>query len=60
MNQILTIIVSFHQSQSHDFKTYYTQFVCCHLTGDLLDWVRYTRTSKLMQSTLFPPLFLSD
>ncbi|CCO50281.1 transposase (fragment) [Vibrio nigripulchritudo SOn1] len=47
-SEVMTIIISFHQSGSRDFKTYYTQFVCRYLTKEFPALVSYTRMLKLM------------
>ncbi|WP_190320451.1 hypothetical protein [Candidatus Enterovibrio escicola] len=49
----MTIIVSSYHSHYRDFKTYYTQFVFRHLTGQFSNFISYTWMLKLMQSALF-------
>lgn len=34
MSELMTIVVHFHQKCYRDFKTYYTEYVMTHLTGE--------------------------
>ncbi|WP_104399763.1 IS982 family transposase [Vibrio penaeicida] len=54
VSEVMTLVISFHQSGFRDFKTYYTQFVCRYLTKEFPTLVSYTRRLKLMQSVLVP------
>ena len=54
VSEVMTIVISFHQSGYRDFKTYYTRFVCRFLTREFPGLVSYTRMLKLMQSILVP------
>ncbi|ENM5770104.1 IS982 family transposase [Vibrio mimicus] len=53
-SEVMTIVISFHQSGYRDFKTYYTGFVCRFLTKEFPELVSYTRMLKLLQSILVP------
>nr|WP_150137982.1 hypothetical protein [Candidatus Enterovibrio escacola] len=52
VSEVMTIVISFHQSWYLDFKTYYIHFVYRYLTNDFPELVSYTRMLKLMQGIL--------
>ncbi|MBX3080166.1 MAG: hypothetical protein KF716_00940 [Anaerolineae bacterium] len=37
-SEIMTILIHFHQSHYRDFKAYYRQYVCRHLTAEFPAW----------------------
>lgn len=53
-SEVMTIVIYFHMSRYRDFKTYYTQYVQRHLTGEFPHLVSYTRFVELMSQTLWP------
>jgi hypothetical protein len=54
VSEVMTIVIYFHMSRYRDFKTYYTQSVQRHLTGEFPHLVSYTRFVELMSQTLWP------
>jgi hypothetical protein len=54
VSEIMTIIIHFHQSHYRDFKTYYTDHVCQHLSKEFPHLVSYERFVILMPSVLGP------
>lgn len=54
MSEIMTLIIYFHQSRYRDFKHYYLDYVCQHLTTYFPALVSYTRFVELQQSVLLP------
>ena len=54
VSEVMTIVIYFHMSRYRDFKTYYTQYVQRHLTGEFPHLVSYTRFVELMSQTLWP------
>ncbi|WP_150138692.1 hypothetical protein [Candidatus Enterovibrio escicola] len=48
ISEVITIIVSFHQSGFCNFKRYYIQYIYLHLTGEFPDLVSYTQMHKLI------------
>jgi hypothetical protein len=54
VSEIMTIIIHFHQSHYRDFKTYYTEHVCQHLSREFPQLVSYERFVILMPSVLGP------
>jgi DDE family transposase len=54
VSEIMTIIIHFHQSHYRDFKTYYTDHVCQHLTSEFPHLVSYERFVILIPSILGP------
>jgi hypothetical protein len=54
VSEIMTIIISFHQSQYRNFKAYYTEHVCQHLRAEFPKLVSYERFVILMPSVLGP------
>jgi transposase len=54
VSEIMTIIIHFHQSHYRDFKTYYTDHVCQHLSGEFPKLVSYERFVILLPSVLGP------
>jgi hypothetical protein len=53
-NEIMTLIVWFHQSQYRTFKAYYTEYVQVHLRAEFPTLVSYTRFVELMPRVLAP------
>jgi transposase len=53
-SEIMTIIIHFHQSHYRDFKTYYMDHVCQHLTSEFPKLVSYERFVIWMPSVLGP------
>ena len=54
VSEIMTIMIYFHQSHYRDFKTYYTDHVCQHLSREFPQLVSYERFVILMPSVLGP------
>ena len=54
LSEMMTIIVSFHQSGYRDFKRYYTQYVAVHWRPYFPNLVSYNRFVELMPRTLVP------
>ena len=54
VSEIMTIVIHFHQSHYRDFKTYYTEHVCQHLSKEFPKLVSYERFVILMPSVLGP------
>ncbi len=54
VSEVMTIVITFHQSRYQNFKTYYIHFVCRDLTNEFPELVSYTRMLKLMQGVLVP------
>ncbi len=54
LSEMMTIIVSFHQSGYRTFKDYYTRYVVQHLRAEFPDLVSYQRFVELMPRTLLP------
>lgn len=54
VSEMMTIIIHFHQSHYRDFKTYYTEHVCQHLSKEFPKLVSYERFVILMPSVLGP------
>lgn len=57
MSEVMTIIVSFHQSGYRNFKTYYLEYVCKHLKKEFPRLVSYNRFVELKQDCLVPLSF---
>lgn len=53
-SELMTIIISFHQSNYRDFKNYYLGFVTKHLKGHFPSMLSYTRFLAVMPSVLVP------
>jgi transposase len=53
-SEIMTILIYFHQSHYRDFKTYYTEHVCQHLSREFPHLVSYERFVIRMPSVLGP------
>lgn len=53
-SEVMTILISFHQSHYRDFKAFYTQHVLLHLREDFPDLVSYQRFVELIPSVLLP------
>lgn len=51
-SEIMSIIISFHQSHYRNFKAYYTQYVKKYLHKDFALLVSYSRFVELMPSVL--------
>ncbi|MBX3084657.1 MAG: IS982 family transposase [Anaerolineae bacterium] len=47
-SEIMTILIHFHQSHYRDFKAYYRQYVCRHLTAEFPGLVSYSRYVTLL------------
>jgi Transposase DDE domain len=54
LSEIMTIIISFHQSHYRNFKAYYQQYVCEYWQADFPFLVSYQRFVQWMPSTLLP------
>ena len=54
VSEIMTIIIYFHHSQYRNFKAYYTEHVCQHLSGEFPNLVSYERFVILMPTVLGP------
>ena len=48
MSEMMTLVVHFHQKRYRDFKTYYTDYVMQHLTGEFPRLFSYNRFIQLM------------
>ena len=53
-SEIITIVVSFHQSHFRNLKSYYLEYVCSHLHTEFPQLVSYNRFVELQQSILIP------
>jgi hypothetical protein len=53
-SEIMTILIYFHQSHYRDFKTYYLDHVCEHLSKEFPHLVSYERFVILIPSVLGP------
>lgn len=53
-SEIMTIIISFHQSNYRDFKNYYLGYVSKHLRAYFPSLLSYTRFIAVMPSVLMP------
>ncbi|WP_150137516.1 hypothetical protein [Candidatus Enterovibrio escicola] len=60
ISEVITIIVSFHQSIFRDFKTDYTHFICHHIIVKSHDVVNSTRMLIVNEKCSGSPFFLSD
>jgi transposase len=54
VSEIMTILIHFHQSHYRDFKSYYTDHVCQHLSREFPNLVSYERFVILIPSILGP------
>lgn len=54
VSEIMTIMIHFHQSHYRDFKSYYTDHVCQHLSREFPNLVSYERFVILIPSILGP------
>ncbi len=54
VSEVMTIVITVHQSGYRYFKTYYIHFICSYLTNEFSELVSYTRMLKLMQGVLAP------
>jgi hypothetical protein len=54
MSELMTIIIYFHQSQYRNFKAYYSEHVCVHLSAEFPNLVTYERFVVLMPSAFGP------
>lgn len=52
--EIMTIIISFHQSHYRDFKNYYLGYVAKHLKAHFPSLLSYTRFIEVMPSVIIP------
>jgi Transposase DDE domain len=52
LSEIMTIIITFHQSQYRNFKAYYVESVCVHLRKYFPDLVSYQRFVEWKPSAL--------
>jgi hypothetical protein len=50
----MTIVIHFHQSRYHTFKTYYTRYVRVYLCSEFPNLVSYARFVPLMRWVLAP------
>jgi len=53
-NEIMKILIYFHQMRYRDFKIYYTQFVQAHLRSEFPRLVSYNRFVELIPSVFIP------
>jgi DDE family transposase len=53
-SEIMTILISFHQSHDRDFKAFYTQHILTHLRSEFPDLLSYSRFVDLIPSVLVP------
>ena len=53
-SEIMTIIISFHQSHFRNFKNYYLCHVMKHLKSDFPQLLSYTRFIEVMPSVIIP------
>jgi hypothetical protein len=54
LSEVMTIIISFHQSGYRTFKDYFLRYVTPHLRWAFPQLVSYTRFVELMQGALLP------
>jgi hypothetical protein len=54
LSEVMTIVVSFHQSGYRTFKDYYLRYVVLHLRWAFPQVVSYTRFVELMAAALVP------
>jgi Transposase DDE domain len=54
LSEVMTIVVSFHQSGYRTFKDYFLRYVTPHLAWAFPHLVSYTRFVELMQQSLVP------
>jgi len=52
LSEIMTILITFHQSRYRDFKSYYTQYVRVHLRKEFPKLVSYQRFVELTPTAL--------
>jgi hypothetical protein len=52
LSEIMTILITFHQSRYRDFKSYYTQYVQVHLRKEFPKLVSYQRFVELTPTAL--------
>ncbi len=53
-SEIMTIIISFHQSHYRDFKNYYLGYVAKYLKSYFPSLLSYTRFIEVMPSVIIP------
>ena len=53
-SEVMTILVHFHHKKYKNFKTYYQDYVCCHLSSAFPNLVNYSRFVQLSQEVLVP------
>ena len=51
-SEVMTILVLFHHKRYKNFKTYYQDYVCCHLRWAFPNLVSYSRFVQLSQEVL--------
>lgn len=54
LSEIMTIIILFHASGYRNFKQFYCQFVCLHLTNEFPQLLSYSRFVQLKKDALIP------
>jgi hypothetical protein len=54
MSEVMTILITFHQSHYRDFKSFYLKHVCQHLRSEFPNLVSYSRFVDLIPGTLLP------
>jgi len=54
VSEMMTIVIHFHQSHYRNFKTYYTEHVCQHLSKEFPKLISYERFVILRPSILGP------
>ena len=56
MNEIMTIVIYFHQSHYRNFEAYYTRHISDQLNSEFPDLVSYNRFVELMPRVQLPLL----
>jgi len=54
MSEMITLMIHFHQSHYRNFKAYYLEYVCKHLSNDFPHLLSYSRFVELMPSVVVP------
>jgi len=54
ISEVMTILITFHQSHYGDFKAFYLKHVCQHLRSEFPKLVSYSRFVDLIPGTLLP------
>jgi hypothetical protein len=56
LSEIMTILIVFHQSHYRNFTSFYTEYVCVHLSSEFPTLVSYNRFVEFFPSVLLPLL----